>query len=110
MRHRHQLDQRREAADGAVADGAGRGERFLALAPDVRVDVPLVRERSQQVEVAERDAGGEEWRDGRLAAETSARRTGREFEIEADGDERLVLDRLEQQEFVLELDVADAAG
>src|SRR5439155_4447325 len=106
LAERRDLDQWCEPTEGPVADSTTGAERLLSLALDVRIEVPLVCELREEVEVSERDARCEEGLDGCLAAQSAALGARRELEVEAGGDERLVLDGFEQQELVLELDVA----
>src|SRR5205823_4202900 len=74
----------------------------------MRVDVPLVRGLTEQVEVPERDPRHQEWLDGGLTSQPSALGARRKPELESRREERPVLDRLEEQELVLDLDVAGA--
>src|SRR5206468_7655819 len=84
----HQLHERREPAGHAPA-ASGRSRQLLLVGSrDVRVKVELVRNRGEEVEVAERDAAADEGLDLRLAAEPTTFRARREAPFYPDGDLR----------------------
>src|SRR5512138_2260148 len=73
------------------------------------VDVPLVRYFAEHIEGSQDHPCREEGLDGRGAAQAPSLRPARESELEAARDQRPVFDRLPEQEFVLDRQIAKPA-
>src|SRR5207249_10392819 len=98
----------RETPGHPVTQGEVRGQLQPPLAHDLAVEVPLVGDIAEQVEGADGDARRDEGLGGELAVEAAALGAAWKRELEAGGHQRAVLDRLPEEELVLDREAAES--
>src|SRR5215467_5906286 len=105
-RARGELQQWREPPAHPIPHGRGAGELLLLRPWDMGVDVDLVGELGEEIEVADGDAGRQEWLDAGLAPELSTFRPARKARLEPGRDLSGIVERPVNEEFVLDRQIA----